>query len=121
VQWSSWGEDNLLLNRTLSEVADWDIGELLGWYVHSDPSLNWVFKNLWSQAKMQYLMIRAKALSPFALHGSVSVPDIAMFILYHDLNGVEKVDLHKLNPRDSMLASFDCSTLWVEVHPFTEC
>ncbi len=72
VQWSSWGEDNLLPNRTLSEVVDWDIGELPGWYVHSDPSLNWVFLYRWSQAKMQYLMIRANVLSPFASHGSVS-------------------------------------------------
>ncbi|CAM6027212.1 unnamed protein product [Sphagnum balticum] len=39
-QWSLWGEDSLLPNRTLSEVADWDIDELPGWYVHSNPSLN---------------------------------------------------------------------------------
>ncbi len=121
MQWSSWGEDNLLLNRTLSEVADWDIGELLGWYVHSDPSLHWVFKNRWSQAKMQYLMIRANAISPFALHRSVSAPDIAMFILYRNLNGVEKVDLCIVNSHDSMLSSFDCSALWVEMHPFADC
>jgi hypothetical protein len=121
VQWSSWGEDNLLPNRTLYEVVDWDIGELPGWYVHSDPSLNWVFLNRWSQAKMQYLMIRANVLSPFASHGSVSVPDIPMFILYCNLNGVKKVRLYIVNPHDSMLSSFDCSALWVEVHPFVEC
>jgi hypothetical protein len=40
VQWSSWGEENLLPNKTLFEVVDWDIDELLGWYVHFDPSLN---------------------------------------------------------------------------------
>jgi hypothetical protein len=60
-------------------------------------------------------------LSPFALHGSVSAPDIAMFILYRDLNGVEKVNLCIVNPRDLMLLSFDCSALWVEVHPFADC
>jgi len=70
---------------------------------------------------MQYLMIRANVLSPFALHGSVSAPDIAMFILYRDLNGVEKVDLCIVNPCDSMLSSFDCFVLWVEVHPFAKC
>jgi hypothetical protein len=26
-----------------------------------------------------------------------------------------------VNPRDLMLSSFDCSTLWVEVHPFAKC
>jgi len=44
-----------------------------------------------------------------------------MFILYRDLNGFEKVRLHIVNPHDSMLSSFDCSALWVEVHPFAEC
>jgi len=39
---------------------------------------------------MQYLMIRANVFSPFASHGSVSVPNIPMFHLYRDLNGVEK-------------------------------
>ncbi len=92
-----------------------------GFYVHFDPSLNWVFLNQWSQAKMQYLMIRANVLSPFASHGSVSVPDIPMFILYRDRNGVEKVRLYIVNPHDSMLSNFDCSALWVEVHPFAEC
>ncbi len=66
-------------------------------------------------------MIRANALSPFALHGSVSAPNIAMFILYRDLNGVEKVDLCIVNSRDSMLSSFNCFALWVEVHPYAEC
>ncbi len=57
-----------------------DIGELHGWYVYSDQSLNWVFENLELQAKVGYLIIRVNALSLFVLHGSVSVPDNAMFI-----------------------------------------
>ncbi len=120
VQWSSWGEDNLLPNKTLSEVADWDIGELPGCYVHSDPSLNWVLKINGRRLKCSTWWL-GQMLSPFALHGSVSAPDIAMFILYRDLNGVEKVNLCIVNPRDLMLLSFDCSALWVEVHPFADC
>ncbi len=33
------------------------------------------------------------------------------------LNGVEKADLYNMNPHDWMLTNFDCSTLWVKVHP----
>ncbi len=40
-----------------------DIGELHGWYVYSDQSLNWVFENLELQAKVGYLIIRVNALS----------------------------------------------------------
>jgi hypothetical protein len=37
--------------------------------------------------------------------------------LYHSLNGVEKVDLYNMNPRDWTLMSFDGTVVWVEVHP----